>query len=226
MEKRQLTLKPYLIIDDGHGNKTPGKRSPLFEEPFTIAGKLYEVGEFVHENQINDAISKEVMRLAKLHRIDAVMLCPEFEDISLSERIKRESPIYNAAKATGKLPLLISIHANAHTSNPYGFLEWTGANGFETFYSPTKPKENQDFAKIIHKHCQKASGGRNRGVKTKPDFFIVRKSKSLSVIIEYGFMTNINELKMMLDPNYHYLMAQAIIDGVMEYMEFIKKGKV
>lgn len=222
---KKLHLRPYLIIDDGHGINTPGKRSPLFDQAIVIAGKTYYKGDFIKENQINEPIAEEVMRLARLHNISAVMLCPEQEDPPLGERIRREHTFHNTALGAAYLPILISIHCNAHDPSQRGFLKWTSANGYETFFCAVKPKENQEFATIVHKHCLKASGGRDRGIKTKPSMMIVRESKSIAALIECGFMTNIHELRRMLDPNYQHIMAQSIINAVMEFTNYEAWGK-
>ncbi len=212
--------KIVLIIDDGHGINTPGKRSPLFQEAVTISKRTYYKGDFVKENEINSAIGDEVKRLGRLYQLKAVeFLAPEHTDIPLSQRIGREIEFRRAAKAVGCIPVLVSVHANAHDPSQKGFLEWTNANGFETFYSPTKGPDDFMFAKIVHKHVLKASGNRDRGLKSSPNFYMVRESKSPAALIECGFMTNMHELKTMLTEEYQSKVAESIILAAIEYAE-------
>ena len=63
-----------IFIDNGHGLMTAGKRSPdgLFREPF-----------------YNREIARRVVSDLKDRGLDAELLVPEDDDISLTERVRR-----------------------------------------------------------------------------------------------------------------------------------------
>lgn len=84
-----------IILDNGHGINTPGKRSPF--KPV-----LYEY-EFNR-----DVVKRISNKLNQLH-IKNTILVPEDEDVSLSTRVKRANSIYKQHPDA----ILISIHANA-----------------------------------------------------------------------------------------------------------------
>ena len=67
-----------VLIDNGHGVNTPGKRSPD--------------GRF-REYKYNREIAAAVVEHLKLRGIDAELLVPEEEDISLEERSRRVNKI-------------------------------------------------------------------------------------------------------------------------------------
>ena len=48
--------KPFIILDDGHGINTPGKRSPLFENIPYIPGIVFSPGDFFRENEFNEPV--------------------------------------------------------------------------------------------------------------------------------------------------------------------------
>ena len=86
-----------ILLDNGHGYDTPGKRSPIWPD-----------GSQLFEWEFNRDIVSRIEILLKKAGISCVRLVPEKEDISLSERCKRANTIAKQSDC-----LLISIHANA-----------------------------------------------------------------------------------------------------------------
>ena len=84
-----------IILDNGHGINTPGKRSPF--EPV------------LYEYEFNRDIVKRISNKLNLLNISNVILTPEEEDVSLTTRVKRANKIYSSYPDA----ILISIHANA-----------------------------------------------------------------------------------------------------------------
>lgn len=85
-----------ILIDNGHGLMTAGKRSPdgLFREPF-----------------YNREIARRVVSDLQDRGYDAELLVPEDDDISLVERVRR---VNVACFLLGKQNvILVSIHLNA-----------------------------------------------------------------------------------------------------------------
>ena len=82
-----------VLIDNGHGENTPGKRSP--------DGRLRE---WAYSREIAD---KVVFGLRKLG-IDAERIVNEDTDVPLSERCRRANAIYSA---TGKKAILVTLPA-------------------------------------------------------------------------------------------------------------------
>jgi N-acetylmuramoyl-L-alanine amidase len=87
-----------IILDNGHGKETPGKRSPKWED-----------GSQLFEYEFNRDIVRRIASKLEQHNIPYYILVPELEDISLSERCKRANNIYKDNKDC----MLLSIHANA-----------------------------------------------------------------------------------------------------------------
>ena len=83
-----------ILLDNGHGYDTPGKRSPIWPD-----------GSQLFEWEFNRDIVSRIEILLKKAGISCVRLVPEKEDISLSERCKRANTIAKQSDC-----LLISIH--------------------------------------------------------------------------------------------------------------------
>lgn len=70
----------------------------------------------------------------------------------------------------------------------------------------------------MHKNVIRATGFNNRGVK-KGDLFVVRDTDMPSVLLEIGYLTNPQEEQTMLNEEFQYSVAEAIGNGVKEYLE-------
>lgn len=97
-----------IILDNGHGVDTPGKRSPKWED-----------GTQLFEYEFNRDVAKRIQNKLAEFNIESILLVPEDEDISLSERCRRVNEIFTSRPDS----ILISIHANAGGGT--GWEAWT-----------------------------------------------------------------------------------------------------
>jgi N-acetylmuramoyl-L-alanine amidase len=211
--------KPFVILDDGHGVNTPGKRSPLFEELTRINGRLFCPGDFFKENEFNQPVCNFLEEMFKSAGIECVQVIPSSDDLPLNLRIARENEFFRKAKEAGKSPIFISVHANAYQNT--NTLVWNPAHGVETFYiqnhyNKFKTQESKILADLIQREVVKATGLRNRGVKNG-NFFVIRNSLSPSVLVEGPFMTNKEEVKLLASPKFQVTFAKAIYEAVLSY---------
>ena len=104
-----------ILIDPGHGRNTPGKCS--------------SDGRFREYQYTREIAAAVVARLQALGH-DAEVLVPEFEDIPLSERVRR----VNAwCRRLGKdNVILVSVHVDAAGSDG----QWHTATGWSCYTSP------------------------------------------------------------------------------------------
>ena len=83
-----------VLLDNGHGVNTPGKRSP---------------DETLFEGRRCRDIVREIDKMLKRRGIKSVILVPEDQDVSLVERCRRANKYDDA--------ILISVHINAAASD-------------------------------------------------------------------------------------------------------------
>lgn len=101
-----------ILIDNGHGRETPGKRSP--------DGRLREYA-------YNRLIAGRIVQRLQALDLDAQLLVPEQEDIPLPERCRRVNEL---CRRLGKdNVILISIHVNAAGHGD----RWMDATGWCAF---------------------------------------------------------------------------------------------
>lgn len=206
----------YVIIDDGHGANTPGKRSPIFETTTKIGGRIFRKGEHFRENEFNMATADYLEALCRAAGWHVRQLAPEHEDITLRTRLAREHQYYREALRLGCDPVVVSIHANA--SEVDGFVVFNNGRGIETFYHEGSRKGRM-LAQHVQARLIEGTGLRNRGVKTQPSFFMTRETKSPAILVEYGFMTHREELALLVSDNYRRLCARLTFNGLRNYYE-------
>lgn len=103
--------------------------------------------------------------------------------------------------------LFISIHHNSGESN-------VSAKGIETHYYNSQ--DSKRFAEIVQRKLIQATGAKDRGIKNTR-LLVVRKTNMPGVLLELGFMTNLDEVSKISDPSYQKLMSDAIVEAVNEY---------
>ena len=103
-----------ILIDNGHGLDTPGKRSPD--------------GEFLEATYTREIARRVVADLTDRGH-NAQLLVPEPEDIPLSERVRRINTHCNTLGKSNVI--LISIHVNAAGNG----LQWLNATGWSCYTS-------------------------------------------------------------------------------------------
>ena len=107
-----------ILIDNGHGANTPGKRSP--------DGRLRE---YAYAREIAERLEAELRKRG----IEAERIVHEELDVPLSERVRRVNE-YKPSEA-----LLVSIHVNAAGMGD----EWKSARGWECWTSPGRTKADR-----------------------------------------------------------------------------------
>ena len=192
-----------ILIDNGHGLDTPGKRAPD--------------GKFLEATYTRE-IARRVVADLKDRGYNAELLVPETQDIPLSERVRR----INAHCSTfGKSHvILISIHVNAAGNGS----QWLNATGWSV-YTCKGQTESDRLAGILYEAAIKNFPGRR--IRTDfsdgdPDweegFYILRKSLCPAVLTENFFMDNHSDLEYLQSRAGKQAMVDTHVEGIIEYL--------
>lgn len=126
--------------------------------------------------------------------------------ISLSQRA-------NMANSWGA-DYFISLHNNAASSS---------ATGFETFvYNGGVSQKTKQFQNAVHDAIAKSIGIRDRG-KKRANFAVLRQTKMPAVLIEYAFISNPNDEKILI--NEVDKLAELTCDGIIDAIGGTIKAK-
>jgi len=134
-----------------------------------------------------------------------LMVAPEQTDTPLQTRVRRANE--------GGSDAYISIHANAYGTG------WNDANGIESwiYEKVAGGSKTEQFATAVHKELILATGLNNRGFKRSADLYVLRNTKMHAVLVECGFMTNMEEAKLLRNDTYRKRCAEAICRGVCKF---------
>lgn len=75
------------------------------------------------------------------------------------------------------------------------------------------------MTKYILDELLKETGAKNRGIIKRPNLVVIRKSEMPAVLIEVGFLSNAEEVKLINDNDYQDRLAKAIVRGIDKYFE-------
>lgn len=193
-----------ILVDNGHGNNTPGKRSPD--------------GKVIESSYTREIAKKVVCGLRRLG-YNADLLTPEIYDVSLLERVHR---VNVKCQSRGKDNVLcVSIHCNAAGNGK----DWKNGTGFEIWTSPGKTKSDDladHFIVFAKRHFEgqtirewkKVDGERDKEAR----FTILTDTLCAAVITENFFMDNKNDVKYLLSDEGKNAIVRCHIDAIVSYL--------
>lgn len=194
-----------ILIDNGHGVTTPGKRSPE--------------GGALREYRYCREIAAEVVRHLKARGLDASLVTPEEADISLSERCARVNAVCDRVGA--KNVCLVSIHNNAAGNGT----AWMGARGWEAWTSKGQTGGDR-LAECLYDAAERclpkgtrirtdmADGDRDK----EENFTILYRSKCPACLTENLFQDNREDVAYLLSPEGREAIVRLHVDGITAYV--------
>lgn len=194
-----------ILLDNGHGSNTPGKRSPdgLFRE-------------YAYTREI----AVEVASALRKHGYDADLLVPELYDVKLLERVHRVNVKCQSLGASKVL--LVSIHCNAAGNGK----EWMNARGWEAWTSSGQT-EGDKLAECLYESALETFAP---GTKIRSDwgdgdydkenqFTILSKTLCPAVLTENFFMDNKADVEYMLSDEGKEAIVRCHVEGIKKYIE-------
>lgn len=182
-----------ILIDNGHGIQTKGKRSP--------DGKFLEA---IYNREIARRIIADLIDRG----YDAELLVPEEEDISLKERVRRAN---EHCQALGKSNvILVSIHVNAAGNGS----KWMNATGWSVYTCKGRTESDRLAECLCESAVKNLPGHRIRTDMSDGDmdweenFYLLRKSLCVAVLTENFFQDCLSEVQFLQSESG----KQAIID--------------
>lgn len=194
-----------ICIDAGHGINTAGKRTPKFPDKSFMK-------EFEFNSKVAGYLKEE---LESYDKVDVVFTHDHpsgSRDVPLRDRTN----LANRVKAD----LFISIHADAYGDGS----TFNSANGTTTFIYNSAPEKALNIASAIHKEVVNGIGRRDRGVK-RANFHVLRETKMPAILIEYAFMTNLEEVKLLISDDFRRKCARVTGEAIGKYFNLKKIKK-
>lgn len=190
-----------VVIDPGHGGKDTGSQA------------IRDGVEILNEKDINLDVALRLNDMLKAAGVRTYILRETDTTITLYER----PSLANAANGD----LYVSIHNNSSDKNP-------NARGVEVYYN-AKANEcdygiySKHLAEVAYQELISTIGTTGRGAKSEPAYAVLNKTQMPAIIIEGSFLSNTEDLKLMMTDefrqNYALATAKAIIQILNESVE-------
>lgn len=204
-----------VVLDAGHGGNDPGAQGPT--------GSV--------EKDLALTVTLGITKLLEEAGVDVYLTRRADSTLSLSNRVVR------TREAGGDL--FVSLHFNS-SANP-------DAQGSETFVLtagghastsqqpggsyPAAVEANEfDGANallgfLIQQRLLEQTGSQDRGLR-RARFYVLREAVTPAVLVEAGFLTNLDEEARVLDPAFQARMIRGIADGILDYTGLVMRARI
>lgn len=193
-----------ILLDNGHGENTPGKRSPDGE-----------FREYLYARETAQDVRRELVKMG----IDCELLVRESLDVSLGERVRRVNEYCKEYGA--KNVALVSIHVNAAGMGD----KWMNAQGIAVYTSNGQTKSDTlaeymvDAAKAHHKGRKIRTDKSDGDSDWEANFAVLSKTKCAAVLVENFFMDNKDDLAYITSSEGKRAVVMTMVDAIAKYVE-------
>ena len=195
-----------LILDAGHSFSTAGKRNEK---------------ESFYEWEFNNDMQYKIKSRCEDHNIKVFLTNPNpgtVSDLPLTTRANLANDYWlknNKCKS-----IFISLHANAFSNS--------SSRGTETYVAGNASSTSKNFAKVLNDNIVKVMkeldhNAKDRGVKSE-NFTVIYKASMPSVLAEYGFYSNLDDLKIL--KNNRNELVEATVKAICSYFGVTYKEKI
>ena len=195
VQSQQSLSKKVIVLDPGHGGLDNGA----------------SVGK-VNEDELNLKICFALKE--ELEKRGATVYLTRTDDQDMTRRnynySKQDDMYLRALKIDEYQPdLFLSIHLNSSHSSAWGS---------QVFYYK-KSENGKELAKCIHDSMKEVTGTKKDT--SSCEFYVLRATQSLGVLVECGFLSNANERGQLKSTKYHKRLAVSISNGIENYFQSI-----
>ena len=195
-----MNTHTLVMLDAGHGENTPGKRSP--------DGRLRE---YAFARTMVQRIARRLEALG----ISTLAVTPETTDIPLTERVRRANAAYLAHHRDA---VLISIHCNAA-----GCGQWMPAHGWSVHVDPAASAISRRLADCLHDAAVqhgltvRRSQPKDKFV-TQPLYICGRHAAYPAVLTENLFQDNRQDVEFLLSEAGRQCIEDLHVDAVRAFL--------
>ncbi len=190
-----------ILVDNGHGIETRGKRSP--------DGRLREYA-------YTRLLAADVVASLTAAGIAAELLTPEISDIPLSERVARAD---RAHRATEGGVVLLSLHCDAAGDGT----SWRAARGWSVFVSRGASDMSRRLAAALAAEAEKQGLRVRRPMPAQSywerNLYLCRRTACPAVLVENLFQDNREDVAFMLSERGRRTLAAVVVEGIRNFIQ-------
>lgn len=192
-----------IVVDPGHGGEDGGaSNGDVIERDITlsISKQLVKLLE-------KEGATVVMTRTQAGDAIDEVEKNPQYQ--SLRERKLADLKLREQIVVDEQPDVFVSVHVNAIPD-----AKWRGA---QVFYHKEGHEDGARLAKSIQSSFRENLKNTDREAMGIHGVYLLKKSPVPSVLVETGFISNEEEKKLLVDPDYQRKVAATIMEGILKF---------
>ncbi|MFV0521324.1 MAG: N-acetylmuramoyl-L-alanine amidase [Mangrovibacterium sp.] len=221
-----------VVIDPGHGGFDPGTSNKNIEEKDLVLNYVFEIGKIINQSDpsIQVIYTRTKDNFIPLHERAAIA---NKNHARLFVSIHANS--YPKAYVRGLETFIVGMH---DSDDNFNIAKKENAvilneDNYKAYYEDFDPNssesyiifdmvqeehlmESADFSILVQNNITKYTSRKNRGIK-QAGFLVLKEVNMPGVLIELGYLTNIEELNYLLSNKGKENIAQAIAQAIIEY---------
>lgn len=178
-----------IVVDPGHGGADGGAVSP----------------EGIEEAGLNLTVS--LLLKEELEALGMEVILTREEDTALAPTKKADMAARKSIMNQPGVDAVVSVHMNKFTD--------CAVHGPMAFYMEGS-SEGEKLATSVIAAVTAAIGADSRPA-NPGDYFVIRESRPVAVLVECGFLSNSHDAALLTDPAHQKKLARAIAEGVQDY---------
>lgn len=194
-----------ILLDAGHGESTPGKRSP--------DGRLRE---YKYCREIANEIKKQLIDKG----FEVELVVTDDTDVPLMERCRIVNQYCDKYGKTNTV--LVSIHCNAAGSGA----DWMNAKGWSVFISNNSSSKSKKLAECLFNAAQDENLALRKYSQTqvywKQNLAICRETYCPAVLTENLFQDNKEDVEFLLSEKGRESIVRLHVNGILNYIKAIQ----
>lgn len=197
-ELAKSKYKYTIVIDPGHGGIDPGKVgvNNVYEKEINLKISLL-LREILEQNDCRVILTRESDK----------GLYQETDSNKKMSDLRKRCELINESGADA----VVSVHQNSF------FQE--SSKGAQVFYQSSS-MEGKRLAEIMQKQMiSSLDQGNRRAAKANDNYYMLKNTQEVMVIVECGFLSNPEEAKKLTESTYQRQVAWAIALGTLQYLE-------
>ncbi|MFW6022576.1 MAG: LysM peptidoglycan-binding domain-containing protein [Halanaerobiaceae bacterium] len=179
-----------IVIDPGHGG-------------WDVGAVNYYSNKLIRESNLVLDISNRLIKLLKSNGYNVITTRSTNIGLHLWQRVQT-SYKYDA-------DIFVSIHADSNPNYPY-------TEGSNVYIKPGADWNTYQLAETVQRNIQKLTGRpvNNLGRVIRQPFTVIMQSRP-SILVETGFMSNLNDLRKLQSADFRQMIARGIFNGINEW---------
>ncbi len=197
-EKPEVNTKPTqprsekIWLDAGHSKVSRGSTGNGIDEMEYVTYVVLEIGRVLEESGFKVGYSRKTFNSCN-------------GATTLSKDLNNRCALANEFEAD----LFVSVHNNCFSNS--------SANGVETLVYDKDATEGIEVAKIIQQDLVKGTGMSNRGLKYRPDLAVLRGTDMTAILIELGFLSNVDDATKLKSKGYQQKLGKIIAHSIIKF---------